>query len=135
MAAGEQHPLTAVLTADIAASGAAVTTSTVVRAPFAGTVTGVSYVPVAAITGAATNSRTLSAVNHGQTGSGSTSVASLALLSGVNAAAFDEKAVTLTSTAADKVVAAGDVVELKSLSVGSGIADPGGQFLVVFARA
>jgi hypothetical protein len=135
MAAGEQHPLTAVYTADIAASGAAVSTSVIVRAPFAGTVTGVTYVPVAAITGANTNSRTLSAVNHGQTGSGSASVAVLALVSGVNAAAFDEKSVTVTATVADKTVAAGDVIELKSLSVGTGLADPGGQFAVTFARA
>jgi hypothetical protein len=135
MAAGEQHPLTTILTADIAASGAAVTTSVTVRAPFAGTVTGVSYVPVAAITGANTNSRTLSAINHFQNGAGSTAVATLAMISGVNAAAFDEKAITLTASATDKVVAAGDIIELKSLSVGSGIADPGGQFLVSFARA
>jgi hypothetical protein len=135
MAAGEQHPLTAVLSADIAASGAAVSASVVVRAPFAGTVTSVTYVPVAAITGAATNSRTLSAINHFLNGAGSTAVASLALVSGVNAAAFDEKAITLAASAVDRTVAAGDVLELKSLSVGSGIADPGGQFLVTFSRA
>lgn len=135
MAAGEQHPLIVDRAADVPASGAAVSSSVIVRAPFAGTVTAVTYAPVAAITGAATNSRTVSVVNHGQSGSGSTSVASLALLAGVNAAAFAAKAVTLTATAADKVVATGDVLEFKSLSVGSGIADPGGQVLVTFSRA
>jgi hypothetical protein len=66
-------------------------------------------------------------VNKGQSGSGSTVVATLAMTSGVNAVAFDELAATLSSTAADKVVAAGDILAWVSTAVGgTGLADPGG---------
>src|SRR4051812_46141197 len=55
----------------------------------AGRVTSVSYTPEAAITGAASpDSRTFTLVNKGQSGSGTTTVATLAMVSGVNAAAF-----------------------------------------------
>lgn len=91
------------------------------------TITAVSYIPAAAITGADTNTRTLSVQNKGQSGSGTTSVASLALASGTNAAAFDEKAITLSATAANLDCASGDVLEFLSTHAGSsGLADPGG---------
>jgi hypothetical protein len=78
------------------------------QAPFACTVTSVQYVPEAAITGAATNHRTVSLVNRGQAGSGTTTVASLAFDSGsVTAAANDEKTITLSGTAANLTLAAG----------------------------
>jgi hypothetical protein len=100
----------------------------------AGTVSSVSYSPVAALSGANTNSRTLNLVNKGQTGAGSTSVASLALVSGTNLVAFDEIAVTLSGTAANLVVAAGDILQFQSLHVGTGITDPGGEVEVVVTR-
>jgi hypothetical protein len=66
--------------------------------------------------------------NRGQAGSGTTLMASKAFTSGVNATAEDETSLTLSVTAADLVVAAGDVVEVKSLHVGAtGLA--GTQFL------
>ena len=104
------------------------------QAPFECTVTAVQYIPEAAITGADTNSRTVSLVNKGQAGSGTTTVASLALTNGVNAAANDEKTVTLSGTAANLVLAAGDTLQWRSIHVGSGITDPGGVVRVTISR-
>lgn len=96
-----------------------------VTAPYDGTVTGARVTTAAAITGANTESRTIQLFNRGQAGSGTTLVASKAFVSGVNAAADDETALTLTATAADLVVAAGDILEFVSLHVGStGLAGP-----------
>ncbi|MGW3491787.1 hypothetical protein [Streptomyces sp. NPDC001054] len=104
------------------------------QAPFAATVTKVEYVPEAAITGAATNNRSLSLVNKGQAGSGTTSVATLSLASGVNAAANDERAITLSGTAANLTLAAGDTLQWRSVHVGTGISDPGGVVRITIAR-
>lgn len=108
----------------------AATTDTVVgEVDQAGRVTSVSYTPEAAITGAASpNSRTFTLVNKGQAGAGTTTVATLAMVLGVDGVAFDEKAITLTATAADRVVAAGDVLLWVSTAVtgGGGLVDPGG---------
>lgn len=95
-------------------------------APQACTVTAVTYTTVTAITGANTNTRSVSLVNKGQSGAGSTVIATLQFNSGVNTVAADEKTITLSSTAADLVVAAGDVLQWQSTAVGTGIADPGG---------
>lgn len=120
----------------VAAATILATVSTIVEAPYAGTVAGVTYTPIAAVTGAASpSSRTLSVVNHGQDGTGTTVVASLALVSGVNLVAYDEKVVTLSATAANLVVAAGDELEFRSAAVGgTGLVDPGGTIEVTFER-
>lgn len=112
------------------------TGSDVLEAPFAGNVVEVTYTPIAAVTGAASpSSRTLSLINHGQAGAGTTVIASLALLSGVNLVGFDEKPITLSATASDLLVAAGDELEWKSIAVGgTGLVDPGGTVQVVFER-
>lgn len=104
------------------------------QAPFDCTVTKVEYVPEAAITGAATNNRTVSLVNKGQAGSGTTTVASLSFASGTNAVANDERAITLSVTAADLNLTAGDTLQWRSIHVGTGIADPGGLVRVTIAR-
>lgn len=118
------------------ALGATANASKACKIPVAGSVSSVSYTSVAAVTGAASPaSRTLSVVNKGQAGAGAVSVASLALLSGVNLVAFDEKAVTLSGTAANLVVVAGDILSLDSTAVGgTGLADPGGQWEIVVDR-
>lgn len=112
------------------------TASNTVEAPFTGKVAGVTYTPTAAVTGAASPaSRTLSVINRGQAGAGSTVVASLALVAGVNLVAFDERALTLSATAADLQVVAGDVLEFRSAPVGgTGLVDPGGTVEVTFER-
>ncbi len=108
--------------------------SVIGEAPFAGTVTAVTYVPEAAITGAATNTRAVTLVNKSQDGTGTTVVATLQFDNAVNAAAYDEKPVTLSATAANLVVAAGDVLQWRSLHVGTGIADPGGIARITISR-
>lgn len=112
------------------------TGSDAIEAPFTGKVAGVTYTAIAAVTGAASPaSRTLSLINKGQAGAGTTVVASLALVSGVNLVAFDEKDVTLSATAADLVVTAGDILEYRSAAVGgTGLVDPGGTVSVTFER-
>ncbi|MFF3337993.1 hypothetical protein [Streptomyces flavidovirens] len=104
------------------------------QAPFDCTVTAVEYVPEAAITGAATNHRTVSLVNKGQAGSGTTTVATLALTSGVNATANDERLIPLSGTAANLVLAAGDTLQWRSVHIGTGITDPGGIVRIHFNR-
>jgi hypothetical protein len=101
----------------------------------AGIVTSVSYTPVSDVTGANTETRTISLINKGSDGNGTTSIASLALTSGVNMSDFDEKALTLSGTAANLVVAAGDILAFVSTHSGStGLADPGGQCKVEIRR-
>lgn len=110
------------------------TNTTALEAQFQGTVTAVTYVPSAAITGAATNNRTVALVNKGASGSGSTTIATLTFASGTNASANVETAVTLSGTAANLVVAAGDVLQWQSTANGTGLADPGGLARVTLSR-
>ncbi len=98
-----------------------------------GVVTSVTYAPVTAITGAATNTRSVSLVNKGQTGAGNTVIATIQYNSGVNAAASDENTVTLSGTPANLNVAAGDILQWQSTAVGTGIADPGGLVCVTIS--
>lgn len=109
--------------------------SVLAQSPYAGTVTAVQYVPESAITGAATNNRTVSLVNKGQAGSGSTVVATLTFASGTNATANNEVSLTLSSTAADLVVAEGDTLQWRSIANGTGLADPGGIARVTVSRS
>lgn len=103
-------------------------------APFACTVTSVTYTPSALITGAATNNRTLQLRNKGQAGAGTTVVASLNFANGTNATAFDETAIPLSGTPANLVLATGDVLALQSLHILTGITDPGGMVRVTVSR-
>src|SRR4051794_12222959 len=98
-----------------------------------GAVSSVTYTTVTAITGANTNTRSVSLVNKGAAGAGTTVIATLQFNSGVNTVAADEKAITLSATAADLNVVAGDVLQWQSTAVGTGIADPGGLVNVVVA--
>lgn len=103
--------------------------------PFAGAVSGVTYTPQAAITGVNTNTRQIRLVNRGQDGSGSTVVASLQFDSGVNAPAYDERALNLSGVAGALNVNAGDILAWESNAVGTGLADPGGLAQIEFNRA
>jgi hypothetical protein len=102
------------------------------EAPQTGRVTSVTYTPEAAVTGAASPaSRTLTLVNKGAAGVGTTNIATLALVAGVDLVAFDEKAITLNATAANLVVTAGDQIVWVSTAVGgTGLVDPGGHVVV-----
>jgi hypothetical protein len=104
-------------------------------ARFAGKVTSVTYTPEAASTGDNTNKRVYTLVNKGQSGVGTTVIATLDLITGVNLVAFDEKAATLSATAADLVVAEGDELAWVSTATASGLVDPGGVVKVIGKRA
>jgi hypothetical protein len=118
--ANEAAPFSMTLGATIdAAIAAADSSGAYVVAPFAGVVSAASVIAATLLTGANTESRTLQLHNRGAAGAGTTLVASKAFVSGVNAAADDETALTLSATAADLVVAEGDVLEFTSLHVGA----------------
>ena len=103
-------------------------------APFDGTVTKVSILPEAAVTGATATKRTFTLVNKGQAGSGTTVVATLDLVTGTNLAAFDEMLFTLSADPANKV-AQGDVLALVETHASTGTAHSGGEIEVEFTRA
>jgi hypothetical protein len=129
-------PVTERITATIPATGATADyDQTVAESHVAGVVSSVAYTPEAAITGNTTDSRTLTLVNKGQSGAGSTVIGTLAFIASVNGVAFDEKAFTLSTTAADLVVAAGDILAFVSTHVSAtGLADPGGRVEVEITR-
>ncbi len=133
-------PLTLKLTSQIDAVGAGADTVTIIGiVPGAPgtvyTVTGVKYSPVAAITGANTNTRSHNVTDRGADGLGTTNVATLQYNSGVNAVADTPKTITLNVTPANLDVNAGDELTFESTHVGTGIADPGGQVEVTLSRA
>lgn len=102
------------------------TNTTAWVAPRDGTVSAVTYTTPTAITGANTNTRSVSLVNKGQAGSGTTVVATLQFDSGVNTSASVPKTITLSVTPANVLVVSGDVLQWQSTHIGTGIADPGG---------
>ena len=133
--AGDAAPNIRTLQARVAAQAAgADATEMVGEAPFAGTVTEVSYTPDAAQAGADTNTRTLTLVNRGQDGTGNTVVATLALTAGVNLVAGDEHQFTLSAVAGATTVVDGDELAFASTHAGTGIADPGGLVEIEVSR-
>lgn len=88
----------------------------------AATVASAVYIPNADVVGAATNSRTIEVLDGG------TTVASLALTAGVDLT----EGVPANLTISSANVAEGDVLTAESLSVGTGLADPGGVVVVTF---
>lgn len=106
----------------------------VCRAPFTGSITGCVYIAAAAFTGSST-ARTFSLINKGAAGAGALVAATLPMTAGVNLVAFVAKPITVSGTAANVAVTAGDVIEWNSLHVSTGVADPGGLVEVTFSRA
>lgn len=86
-------------------------------APRACKVTGVSITPDAASTGDNTNTTNLNVINKGASGSGTSEIGNLDLATGTDLTAYDEKAITVTTTA----LAAGDVLALQFEKVGTGV--------------
>ena len=132
-------PLARKLEATIPAQGTAdaAQDQVVGEAPFAGVVTGVSIVPEAALTAHATNYRTFRLVNKGAAGSGTTVVASFATdtVTTDDLAAFDEKAIPLSGTAANLVVAEGDILVADETVAASGVAHSGYKIQVEISRS
>ncbi len=129
-------PLKRTLTMICAAVALDATLQTIIgKAPFAGTVTSVEYIPLAAITGANTDTRKVSVHNRGSAGLGTTEIASKEFDAGFNGVAFDAKALDLNGTAANLQVNAGDVITFDSETIGTGIADPGGTVIIELTRS
>lgn len=134
--APDTAPLADSITANVPAAGAAVAQDTVVgEAPYALTVTGVSFIPIADITGATATKRTMTLVNKGVDGNGATVVATLDFITGVNASDYDEKDFTLSVVAGALAVAANAILELHEVVTSTGTANPGGRVQVAFTRA
>lgn len=98
------------------------------------TVTAVRWIPDATLTGAATNTRSLT-VNRRTAGGSATVLATLQFNSGINGTAFSSTAITLSGTPANLDVPAGDIITLTSTHIGTGLADPGGTIEVDLQRA
>ena len=129
-------PLVRKLEAVIPAAGATTAQDQVLgEAPFAATVSGVSFTPDANITGHDTNYRTFALVNKGSDGNGTTTVASLAFVAAVSATDYNESALTLSSTAADLEVEEGDILAWVETYAASGLASPGGLAQVELTRS
>ncbi|MCC7464487.1 MAG: hypothetical protein IT480_18740 [Gammaproteobacteria bacterium] len=121
--------------ADTVGCAAATDQYTVIgQAPYAATVTSVVYIPEDSVTGLtlATAARTFTVYNRG-TGSGTVSVATLTCSSGTNLSQYTAFTLTL-GTAANLVLASGDVLELESLHITTGVLDPGGKIIVTYSR-
>lgn len=135
----DSAPLTRTIKAFVPAQGTANATQDEVigTAPFAGTVTAVTIVPEAALTAHATNYRTFRLVNKGQAGSGSTVAATFATdtVTTDDLVAFDEKTIPLSGTAADLVVASGDVLAADETVAASGVAHSGYTMQVEITRS
>lgn len=101
------------------------------RAPFACTVTAVVFTPNTTQTGANTTYATLNVYNR-TTGAGTTVIATKAYTSGVDLTALTPDTATLSSTAADLLLAAGDVVTAAKAVASTGRALPAGSVRVSF---
>jgi hypothetical protein len=104
-------------------------------ARYAGRVSEVAYYPRGGITGAADNNRRLRVYNRGTDGAGTKQVAERQYVADTNLTAKTKNTLTLSGTAADLVVAAGDVFEFATDHIGTGIADPGGKVVIKVDRA
>lgn len=96
-------------------------------------ITGVTWTPAAVVTGAATNNFALAVQNKGQAGVGTTAVtATKTYASGTDSVAHDAEELTLSTTAANLKLVAGDVLVLVRTVNGTGIAMPDGLCEVHF---
>jgi hypothetical protein len=135
--ANEGAPNVKTIQATVPAQGTAGTAQDQVisEAPFAGTVTAARLIPEAALTADNTNNRIFRVINKGQSGSGTTVVATYqSNVAGGNLVAFDEKPMTLSAVAGATTVAAGDVLAIDETVAGSGVAHSGFRVEVDISR-
>jgi hypothetical protein len=135
--AGEAAPNVRTIAATIPAQGTAgnAQDNVISEAPFAGVVSAVRLVPEAALVADNTNNRIIRVLNKGQSGAGSTVVATYTSnVAGGSLVAFDEKLLTLSGTPANLVVAAGDVLVLDETVAGTGVAHSGFRVEVDISR-
>jgi hypothetical protein len=133
---GDQAPLTRTIDTAVPAQGTAGTAQDFIggEAPFDGEVTAVTITPEATITGVASNHRKIALVNKGADGSGTTEIASITFANGTNAAAFDEKALTLSVVEGATEVEEGDQLLIVETIVGTGMTHSGYRAQVTIAR-
>lgn len=111
------------------AAGTATREDPVFVAPVKCRITRFSVVPQAASTGDNTNRKDLNFKNKGSAGAGTTVIAHLDLMTGVNLVAFDEKEIPLETGDLDgPELAEGETITLETEQVGTGVAV--GPFLV-----
>lgn len=107
--------------------------------PFAGTVTGVQYVPNATQAGGIdVNHRMLRVFNRGAAGTATASVAVLDLTSAnANGTLIDNSAASFSLATSTALLAftAGDVFEYQSSMSATGMNDPGGRAILSVSRA
>lgn len=130
-------PLKKVLEATVPAAGATTNQDQAIgESPIAGEVTGVSIIPEAALTAHASNYRTFQLVNKGQSGAGTTVVASFVTDTPTtdDLVAFDEKALTLSAVDGAVDVAEGDVLAVVETYAASGVAHSGYRCKVEIGR-
>lgn len=110
----------------VAAALTGVPETIIAMARKAGTITGISLTFSSAITASDSVYRTFTAYNRGTAGTGTTVVATLVTnVAQGNIANGDEEAMTLSATAADLVVAEGDVLEIVETVASTGTAHSG----------
>lgn len=97
-------------------------------APYNMRIVSATWTATLAITGQATNFFTLSFFNRGGAGAGTVQWATAIAYSsgGVTAAKATPNTLTLSSTASDLLIAAGDVLNVESANTASGLINPGG---------
>lgn len=94
--------------------------------PFNCTVTAVRWVPAAAVTANGTNYTTVGLRNRKADASGAALPATRSYAA-TNSVAFVPESMTLSATAADLLLAAGDVLTLQRLHTASGVVVPAGS--------
>lgn len=88
-------------------------------------VVGANWIPTAAVTANGTNYTTISVRNRGAAAAGTALPVSRSYAA-TNSAAHVAEAMTLSATAADLLLAAGDVITVQRLHTGTGVAVPAG---------
>lgn len=110
------------------AAGSALEVSAFV-APANMSVTSVKWLPAAAITANASNYFTLSLRNRGAAGSGTVLPASRSYAA-TNSVAWVNETCTLSATASDLLIAAGDTLTVQKVETGTGLTCPAGLVVV-----
>jgi hypothetical protein len=100
-------------------------------APFNAKITGVKWVPSAAVTANGTNFSTLSVRNRGAAGSGSALPATRSYAA-TNSVAWVGEDCTLSGTTSDLLLTAGDVVTVQMIHSGTGVVIPAGTVRISY---
>ncbi len=103
-------------------------------APFNVAIRSALWIPGAAVTANGTNFFTLSFFNRGAAGAGTVQFATARSYAATNSVKAVPETLTLSSTASDLLVAAGDVLNVEVASSGTGLICPGG-IVAVTVRA